>query len=265
MAGVALLATASVLAGSILRIGPFAATPAIAVTDPEEIVSGTLQAFLDAATVHVDATLTGTLPAGVAGIPGNAGDQLNFAGALIAADLDLAAVRSRLVADIPALADERIELRTIWDVAWLRTGEGPWASASVADAISASGIDVNPLSLVDRLEAYFAAHPDATVRRSPDVPCEPGRCRVVTVDAGLAPLGLLAALLPDDRSAHLPEGDVVVTILADAATLRPVTVSFALRDPAGRSVLAVTLRFSAWNTLVPTEEPSPSPEVSSAG
>jgi hypothetical protein len=169
------------------------------------------------------------------------------------------------VADIPTVADDPIELRTIWNVAWLRTGEGPWASTSVADAISASGIDVNPLSLVDRLETYLGEHPEVVVRRDADVVCAPGRCRVVTVEAGPAPLGLVAALLPDERATHLPEGDVVVTILADTETLRPFTATFELRDPAGRTFLATTFRFSAWNTLISIEEPSAAPAPPAAG
>ena len=85
----------------------------------------------------------------------------------------------------------------MWDGAWYRTApDEPWARASLGGASAEAGVDINPLTLVDRLRAYLAT-PGATATTR-DVPCASGsgRCHEITLDAGSDPVTILGLMLP---------------------------------------------------------------------
>ncbi len=59
--------------GGVVGVGPLASTtPADQVTDPREMIARSLQSVLDANAVHLDATVSGTVPGALAGSPGGA-------------------------------------------------------------------------------------------------------------------------------------------------------------------------------------------------
>lgn len=253
MAAVALVVTLVVITGTVLRVGPFAAQTASAITDPEEILAGALQALLAAETVHLSIELEGTLPGGLVGVD----RAVSLSGITIEADLDIAAVRTLVVVDAGPVAGPELELRTAFDRAWYRAGDGPWTAMAVSDALDVGAVDLNPLTLVERLEAYLEERPDTRLSRGLDVPCVGGMCRVVTFDAGPEPLGLAAAILPAELAAHLPDGDVTLNLQAEHATLRPVVAFVELRDPAGALIARAAIRFRDWDQPIEFEEPTP--------
>ena len=64
--GVFLVAVLAI--GAVLGFGPLAApTPPAQVTDPREMIARGLQAVLDSTSVHVDGTVTGTIPGALVG------------------------------------------------------------------------------------------------------------------------------------------------------------------------------------------------------
>jgi hypothetical protein len=256
MAAAAFVITCVVIVGSVLRIGPFAAAPAKAITDPEEILAGSLQALLDATTFRLQVEVeAGVVPARVAGTA----RPLDVAGAEVVADVDLGAVRSSSVITVPSLGGSPVQVVTIWDAASIRAGTEPWVTASVADTISASGIDLNPVTLVERVRAWLEEDPDARVTRGRDLPCVAGLCRVVTLEGGAEPLVLASALLPPERSAALPDADVTITVQADVATLRPVVAFLEVVAADGTLLVKATVRFRDWNEPVVIDEPGASP------
>lgn len=255
MAAVAALVAAVSVAGSLLRIGPFAAPLATTVTDPGEILASSLQALLDAETVHLSVELSGSLPGELAGGSG----PVTLDGVRVEADVDLAAVRTRTTVDHDGVDGPDLEVRTIWDDAWHRVGEGPWVRTAVSEVLDLGAVDLNPITLVERVRDYLEAYPATRLARGIDLPCVGGMCRVVVLEAGITPLGLLVEVLPAEQAAHLPEGDVTLTLQAQVDTLRPVVAFLELAAPDGRPILAAAIRFRAWNETVAVLEPSPSP------
>jgi hypothetical protein len=234
-----------VLAGSLLGFGPLAApVPPDKVTDPREMIARGLQATLDATAIHLEGTIDGT-------IPGDLVDRgpapVSFDGTTIAAEARPKDAKTATHVVIPGLA-VALDTISVWDALWFRTEpDGPWVRASVGGVAADAGVDVNPLTLVDRLRSYLA-RPGLSPTAS-DVPCPgvAGTCRHVVLDAGNDPAALLAVMLPDEREAALPEVSTVITVDAEVATLRPVRIVLDMRSADGGVDLRVVLDASGWD------------------
>lgn len=246
---VALLVAVGV--GAFAGVGPLAGmTPASSVTDPREMVARSLQAVMDADAVHVDMTVTGTLPGAVAGL---GPDLLELEGATGDADIRPREVRSRLHLEVPAAA---MDLDTVssWDTLWSRTApDGAWSHGSVAEVVAALGLDANPLTLVDSLRAALAKLPPPDVE---DIPCgcDSGTCRLLTVDAGVAAGDVIRGSVLAATGVTLPPLYVTVSLQADAETLRPYQLDVDVISQDGSADLRVVVDFSGWNEPVPIEE-----------
>lgn len=257
LALVGLLLVAAV-SGRLIGVGPLAGVvPPDQVTDPGEMIARSLQATLDAASVHVAGTLDG-------GLPGTLLERdeaiVDLAGTTITADLRPRDARTHARVTAPAL-DVNLETITVWTTAWYRSAGGPWRQVPVDDATSDSGIDINPLTLVDRVRSYLAT----TGRRpwSVDVPCgsASGRCHEVRLDAGTDPAGVLAAMLPGAADGTPPVISTVITLQTDALTLRPAALSVIAASADGTLDLRLTLVFGGWDGPVRIDEP-PAGDVS---
>ena len=244
------------LVGGVVGVGPLASTtPADQVTDPREMIARSLQSVLDANAVHLDATVSGTVPGAILGRPE---ERVALDGTTAQVDLRPRDARTGASVDSPPLG-VALETVTVWDGAWYRTPPGgSWSRASLGSAAAEAGIDANPLTLVDRLRAWLASSDiEPTVS---DIPCggESGTCRHVVLDAGTDPAGLLGALLPDDGESALPEVTTTITLDADAGTLRPVRLELDMRSEDGSVDLQVGLDASRWDDpgIVIEEPPS---------
>ena len=180
-------------AGRVVGVGPLAGTvPPDQVTDPGEMIARSLQAMLDAASVHVDGTLEGTLPGALLE---RDEASVDLAGTTITADLRPRDARTQAHVTSSTLGVD-LEAITVWTDAWYRSAGAPWQKVPVSEATSGTGVDINPLTLVDRMRSYLA-----TSGRTPtvtDVTCgsASGRCHEVRLDAGTDPAGVLVAMLP---------------------------------------------------------------------
>ena len=173
--------------GGVVGVGPLASTtPADQVKDPREMIARSLQTVLDANAVHLDATVSGTIPGTLVAFPE---ERVVLDGTTAEVDLRPRDARTGASVDSPALG-LALETVTVWDGAWYRTPpDGPWSRASLGSAAAAAGVDANPLTLVDRVRAWLAdSGMDPTVT---DVPCagESGTCRHIVLDAGTDPAG----------------------------------------------------------------------------
>ncbi len=244
------------LVGGVVGVGPLATTtPADQVTDPREMIARSLQSVLDANAVHLDATVSGTIPGALLGRPEA---RVVLDGTTVQADLRPRDARTGASVNSPPL-DVTLETVTVWDGAWYRTSpDGPWSRASLGGAAADAGIDANPLTLVDRLRSWLAQPDlDPTVT---DVPCasESGTCRRIVLDAGTDPADLLGALLPDDNETTLPEVATTIALDADARTLRPAHLGLEMRSEDGTVDLEVSLDAGRWDDpgIVIEEPPS---------
>jgi hypothetical protein len=249
--GVFLVAVLAI--GAVLGFGPLAApTPPAQVTDPREMIARGLQAILDSASVHVDGTVAGTIPGALVG---QGTEPVVLDGMTVAADALPKDATTTTHVEIPAL-DVALDTTSVWDVLWYRTQpDEPWLRASVGGVAADAGVDVNPLTLVDRLRAYLN-RPDI-VPSATDAPCPDGSgtCRHIVLDAGSDPVTLLKVMLPDDTEAAIPPVSTTVTVDSQVQTLRPVRVAVDMVSDDGAIDVHLVLEPSRWDDPSITIEP----------
>ena len=254
VAGLAAVLGIVVFGGAAVGVGPLAATtPPDKVTDPREMVARSLQAVLDATAVHLDATLTGTLAGAVLDRPEA---QIDLAGTVAEGDIRPKDAKTRAHIASGPLGVE-LDTVTIWDGVWYRTGaDAPWTKASAGGAAAQAGVDINPLTLVDRLRSYLARPDLAPVVT--DVACAStsGRCHRVVIDAGSDPGSTLAAMLPVERQATFPEVTTTLTLDTDSLTLRPSRIVMDVASEDGTVDLHLVVDASRWDEELVIAEPS---------
>jgi hypothetical protein len=242
------------LVGAVAGVGPLAtAEPAEKVKDPEEMLARSLQSIIDADSVHLDAIVSGSLPGSLLERP-EASVVLD--GTRAAADVRPKDAKTHAHLESAPLG---VDLDTItdWDAIWYRTdAQAPWTKASIGALSAGAGIDINPLTLVDRVRGYLA-RPDVTPTLR-DVACgSPSRrCRHIELDAGTEPSEILGLLLPPERRADLPAARTFVTLDADAATLRPVHLVVDVTSDDGSIDVHLAVDASHWDEDLVIEEPS---------
>lgn len=253
LALVAVVVLVALAGGTALGVGPLAPTMAPdRVTDPKEMVARSLQATLDASSVHVVGTLTGTVPGALVERPEAA---VSLDGTTLDADVRPHDAKTRAHVASPGLALV-LDTVTVWNDAWYRfSPTAAWQRTTAGDASAKAGVDINPLTFVDRLRSFLAA-PDmvATVR---EVACAgaSGRCHEIRLEAGTDPAHILATVLPGDRGKDLPDIPVVVTLQTDALTLRPAHLVIEGSSADGTISLRIVLDAGAWDGDVVIEQP----------
>jgi hypothetical protein len=249
---VAILGVAT-LVGALAGVGPLAsATAPDQVADPGEMVARSLQATLEASAVHLDATLTGTIPGPLVGRESAA---VVLDGTKLSADLRPRDARTQATV-VSAPLDLNLETVTVWGDAWYRHGpDQPWTKVSLGSVGAAAGIDINPLTMVDRLRSSVAG----STRRPTltDVPCasRSGTCHRVVLDLGTDATAILRAALPGARTARVPDVATTVTLDTDAKTLRPAHLLLHIASADGTVDLRLAIDASSWEEPIRIEAP----------
>jgi hypothetical protein len=247
---VAAIVAAVLAAGAVNGVGPLAhETPPDQVTDPREMLARSVQTVIDASSVHVVVSISGRVPGALVGRP-DASVALDGTQAVL--DLRPQDARSHLVfASRPLGLD--LESLTLWDSLAYRSAGGGWTRGSLGSVTAASGIDANPLTLVDRLRAWLAA-PGSPVPTSTDVPCDApsGLCREVRLTLDSGPGEALLALLPA-RGGTVGATTTEIVLESDAATLRPAHLVVLTRNAGGslQVVLTVDTSYWDWPSVIP--------------
>jgi hypothetical protein len=254
LAVVLVVALVALGAGTALGVGPLAASVAPSqVTDPREMVARSLQALLDASAVHVEGTVTGTIPGRLLDRPEAA---VSLDGTTVAADVRPHDVRTDLHLVSPGLGVD-LQAVSVWNDAWYRTGSsGPWARTTLGGASAKAGVDINPLTFVDRLRAFLAT--PGLVLTVQDVACASasGRCHEVRIEAGGDPARTLVGLLPQGRTQAIPDVSTVVTLQTDAETLRPAHLEIDGTSADGTIAIRIGLDASHWDDDIVIAQPS---------
>lgn len=219
LAVIGLLVVAVVGAGRVLGVGPLAPPmPASQVTDPKEMVARSLQSTLDASAVHFDGTVTGSI---AGSLVDRSEPTITLDGTKFVIDIRPKDAKTKAHLESEPLG-VNMDTVTVWDGVWFRNDpDEPWQRASLGGASAEAGVDINPLTLVDRLRSYLATPGIKPATR--DVPCSSasGRCHEITLDAGSDQVKILSLMLPKEQSDRLPPVDLVITLQTDAETLRP--------------------------------------------
>lgn len=242
------------LAGGAAGVGPFAAiTPPDKVTDPKEMIARSLQATLDATSVHLEASLAGHAPGAAFDRPEA---SVTLDGTTVAGDIRSHDAKTRAHLVVPALG-VNLDTVTVWDSAYYRTTDGgSWTKASVGGASAQAGVDINPLTLVDRLRSYLDTPGfTPTVR---DVACASasGQCHEVRLETGTDPARIVAQMLPGAHGTGVAGSSAVITLQTDVKTLRPAHLDVTVTNPDGSLSLHLVVDASGWDQDVTIAEPS---------
>jgi hypothetical protein len=231
--------------GAANDVGPLArVTPPSHVTDPREMVARSLQALIDASSVHVAGAVSGTVPGSLVQ---RSEERVTLDGTTAVLDVRPQDARSHLTFSSPPLGIG-MESLTLWDNLSYRPTDGNWTAISLGSVTAHSGLDLDPLTLVGRLRAWLAT-PGAPVPTSTDVACDApsGLCRDVHLTMGRQAGDVLLRLFPEGTAANVGPTTADVVLQTDAATLRPAHLMLAVRDDAGTLDLRAAFDFSEWD------------------
>jgi hypothetical protein len=252
--GVIVVMLVLVVAGTALGFGPLGASqPPAEVTDPKEMLARSLQATLDAQAVHLEGDLSGTIPGDLVQ---RDEDAVSLDGSEVVVDLRPHDAKTSITLTSPGL-DVDVAAISVWDGVWYRTGaEDEWQRASLGGTSAGAGVDINPLTLVERLRSYLATPGVTPTLAEVDCASASGRCHRVTVDAGRDPATILRAMLPADRAGELPDVRTTITLDTDSQTLRPAHLVVDATSDDGTIVLHLELDASGWDDpAIVIEEP----------
>jgi len=252
-----LLAAASIV---VMACG---AASAPALTDPKEIVTAALRTSQAAKSVHLEATLDGSINADLSG-SGAAGAPIALTGTTASADVDIAAGNAHATFTVPALLGLTGELIQIGDTSYFKTSltGDKFQSQKAVDSLPVNPTDTK--SIVDNV-SEFLTKPGVDPVKGDDVACGSTQCYTVKIELTPAELnalggtGAAASELPVDlSSASLA---LTITVEKDSNRLAGLAVSAAMGD---QGSLSVNLAFSKWDQPVtvsapPADQVQPSP------
>lgn len=203
----ALLVVAAVIAGAC-----GAAAPAIA--DPAEILAKSVTALQDAKSVHLEATVEGTIKLDLTGT-GSGGD-IALTGTKLVADVDIKGGNLKANLAVPALLGMTADVVVVGTDTYLRSSFGgdKYAKSSTTDL----GVPVdpgNPGASIAALKDWLAK-PGVDPKKLADTACGSKQCYQVEIDLTAEEL---KALMPNASGAP-GDGGIVLTILVERDSLK---------------------------------------------
>jgi hypothetical protein len=245
----ALLLPATLLTIATLLLGA-CSSPSPTISDPKEIVTKAVAAVQQATSVHLEATVDGSISTGLirgAGLAG--GTEMSLAGTTLKGDLDLAGKSAHLSAAVPALLGMTADI--------IMVGSDTYMKVSIAGdkyqkSTSPAGTSSDPAALVQQV-ADFLDRPEVTPTKKDDTSCGSKSCYTVEIDLTAAQL---ASLLP---GTDLGDATLKSTLLVEKDSLHPAAATIVV---AGSTVgnLTIKVTLSDWNNPV-TITPPPADQV----
>jgi ribosomal protein L40E len=243
----------AVVAAWVLFLQPGSAS-APALTDPKEIVTAAVRTAQTAKSVHVDATLDGSINADLSGT-GAPGAAIALTGTTAAADVDLTAGNAHATFAVPALLGLSGELIQIGGTSYVKTtltGD-KYQTQKTADSLPLNPSDSK--SLVDSV-GELLSKPGMDPVKGDDVACGSTQCYTVKIELNPAELNALGAggvapsALPIDLgSASL---NLTVRVEKDSNRLAGLAASVSMGD---QGSLTFDLTFSKWDQAVSVSAP----------
>jgi hypothetical protein len=222
-------------------------------TDPTEIVTAALKAAESAKSVHIDATLDGTINADLTG--SGTGTDLPLNGTTAAADVDMAGGKAHATFAIPAFLNLNGELIQIGETSYVKTSlTGPqYETQQATDSLPVDPTDAS--GIVDDIGDFLTADGVDPVKGD-DVECGGKRCYSVSIEltpeelAALGAGGLEAPGLPID----LGSASVALTIRVEKDTYRLAGVT-TVASLGEQGTLTLNLTMSKWDQAMDISPP----------
>jgi hypothetical protein len=230
-----------------VAIGACANNSTPSISDPKEIITKSVEAMQKAKTVHIDATVDGTLSPSLIG-GGQVGD-IALAGTTLAIDADLANKNLKMNASVPALLGMKADVIVIGPDTYTRISlSGDKYVKSTTSATSPT----DPATAITELKA-FLDRPEVAPTKKDDTSCGSRTCYTIQVDLNADEL---KALMPDT---DLGDATISLTILVEKDTLYPASINVAAKgSTVGDLTIKVTL--SNWDKAV-TVTPPPADQI----
>ncbi|HEX7951386.1 MAG TPA: hypothetical protein VF494_13630 [Candidatus Limnocylindrales bacterium] len=244
------LATASILVASC------GGSNAPALTDPKEIVTAAVRTAQAAKSVHVDATLDGSIKADLSGT-GAPGAEVALTGTTAAADVDLTAGNARATFAVPALFGLSGELIQIGETSYVKTS----LTGDKFQIQKAGALPINPASpgtsksVVDSV-GEMLSQPGVDPVKGDDVACGSTQCYTVKIELtpseiqALGGGGPAASALPIDLGAA--SLNLTVRVEKDSTRLAGIAATVSMGD---QGSLTIDLTFSKWDQAVTISAP----------
>jgi LppX_LprAFG lipoprotein len=199
---------ATFLVAAILVVACGPSAPAL--TDPTAIVTAALTSTEAAKSVHLEATIDGSMTVAMPGA-GGAAAPFKLDGTTAAADVDIAGKAAKLTFNAPALFNLAGELIVVDGKAYLKTTlQGD--KYNVIDLGSDLPVDpANPGSLVDNL-GDFLLKPGVDPVKGDDVACGSKQCYTVKADLTADELAALGVGATAGLPVNLAGASLAVTV-----------------------------------------------------
>lgn len=224
-------------------------------TDPNAIITAALKATETAKSVHLDATVDGSIKADLFGT-GNTGSSFALTGTTASADLDIAGGNMHATFAVPALLGLTGELIQIGTTSYMKTSLGGPLFEVTEDSTGELPIDpANPTAIVDGLGDFLLNDAFNPVKGE-DVECGSAKCYTVTIEitpealAALDPTGVPAEELPFDLST----GTATITVRVDKDTYRLAGISV-VAAAGDQGSLTLELTLSKWDETLTIAAP----------
>jgi hypothetical protein len=212
-------AALGLLAGIAFALAACAGPSLPALTDPTEIITAALKATETARSVHVEATLEGSINADLTGT-GNPAASLPLSGTTASADVDMATGKAHATVAIPAFLNFSGELIQIGETSYVKSSlSGPlFETQRMTDALPVDPTDA--AGIFDNVGDLLATDGVDPVKGD-DVDCGGKSCYTVVIELTADELAALGAgqaaeLLPIDVAA----ANLAFTIRVEKDTYR---------------------------------------------
>jgi hypothetical protein len=245
------------LAAASIVVSACGAASAPALTDPKEIVTAALRTSQAAKSVHVEATLDGSINADLTG-GGAGGSAIALTGTTATADVDIAASNAHATFTVPALLGLTGELIQIGDTSYVKTSltGDKFQSQKAVDSLPVNPTDTK--SIVDNV-GEFLSKPGVDPVKGDDVACGTVQCYTVKIELTPAELSALGGADAEAMASELPVDlgsanlNLTIRVEKDSNRLAGLAISVALGD---QGSLSVDLSFSKWDQPVTVTAPS---------
>ncbi len=225
-----------------------------ALTDPKEIVTAALRTSETAKSVHVEATLDGSINADLSGTGGQSA-AVALTGTTASADVDIAAGNAHASFSVPAFLGLTGDLIQIGDTSYVKTSMtgDQYQMQKTADSLPVNPGDTK--SLVDNV-GDFLSKPGVDPVKGDDVACGSAQCYTVKIEltpqelAALGGTAPTASELPIDLSAA--SLNLTIRVEKDSNRLAGIAASVAMGD---QGSLTFDLAFSKWDQPVTISAP----------
>jgi hypothetical protein len=244
------------LAAASIVVAACGGSAAPALTDPKEIVTTAMRTAQAAKSVHVDATIDGSISADLSG-NGASGAAIPLTGTTAAADVDLAAGNAHATFSVPALLNLSGELIQIGGTSYVKTSltGDKYQIQKAADSLPVNPTDSK--SLVDTVNEAMAK-PGVDPVKGDDVACGGTQCYTVKMELTAAELSALdsSAPIPSGLPVDLSGASLNLTIRVEKDTTRLAGLA-ATVTMGEQGSLTIDLTFSKWDGAVSISAPPP--------